>query len=173
MIPACLKTPNQFFRIFNRDLSISPIRSEPGLENGLMATVQCFFRDDGEDDLAGERAHSCGPSTGNQRIECFWSFFRRSRMFWWINFFEDLIDNGSINMSKTINRESLWYCFHRIIQADHDFVTLHLNTHYIRAPRHETAPGRPDERLLLPETLMGKTSRNLCRKRRLQRLHQC
>lgn len=131
------------------------VRSDPGSENGTMAAIQCYLRADGEDDLAGEKAHRYGPSTSNQRIECFWSFLRRSRMSWWINFFKDLTDNGALNMANTMHKESLWFCFNHIIQSDLDFVTLHWNTHYIRPSRHETTPGRPDELFFLPERSGG------------------
>ena len=47
------------------------VRSGPGSENRTMAAIQCYQRADAEDDLAGEKAHRYGPSTGNQRIECF------------------------------------------------------------------------------------------------------
>ena len=53
-----------------------------------------FLRADCADDLAGEKSHRYCPSTGNQRIEAWWAYLRRSRLTWWINFFKDLVDHG-------------------------------------------------------------------------------
>ena len=41
------------------------LRTDCGTENSLMATMQCLLRADGEDELAGEKSHRYGPSTGN------------------------------------------------------------------------------------------------------------
>ncbi len=52
-----------------------------GTENGIMASLQSFFQDD-------IHSHRYVPSPQNQRIEAWWSYFRRSRITWWINFFK-------------------------------------------------------------------------------------
>ena len=116
--------------------------------------LQCsasLFRENGQDDLAGTNAHRYGPSTGNQRIECWWSHSRHCRMTWWINFFKDLADEGTINMANPLDSECLWFSFNELIQTDLEFVKIHWNTHYIRRSRHETVPGRPDELFFVPE----------------------
>ena len=123
------------------------MRSDLGSENETMAAIQCYLLADGEHDLAGEKAHRYGPSKSNQRIECFWSFLRRSRMSWWMNFFKDLNDNCALILASAMHKENIWFCFNHIIQTDLDFVKLH----YIRPSRHETTTGRPDELFFLPE----------------------
>ena len=65
-----------------------------GTENIVIAGTQRFLRADCNDDLAGEKSHRYGPSTGNQRIEAWWANLRRSHLTWWINFFKDLVDRG-------------------------------------------------------------------------------
>ena len=60
------------------------LRTDCGTENGIMAAIQCDFHGDTD-------AHIYGPSPANQRIEAWWSFYRRSRSTWWINYFKDLI----------------------------------------------------------------------------------
>ena len=44
-----------------------------------------------------------------------------------------------------LEMEWLWFCFSNLIQQDLDHVKDHWNTHYIRRPRYDTVPGRPDE----------------------------
>lgn len=56
--------------------------------------MQCLLRANGNDEFSGEKAHRYGTSTGNQRIECWWSHLKKSRTTWWINFFKDLVDRG-------------------------------------------------------------------------------
>lgn len=63
-------------------------------ENVVIAGAQSFLRADCNNDLAGKKAHCCDPSTGNQWIEAWWSYFCRSRLTWWINIFKDLVDHG-------------------------------------------------------------------------------
>ena len=46
-----------------------------GTENGIMAGIHTFFRDDPD-------SHRYVPSPRNQRIEGWWSFFRRSHVSW-------------------------------------------------------------------------------------------
>ena len=64
-----------FFLEFVKEHSGCPIllRTDCGTENGIMATMQCFVTQDGNDEFAGEKAHKYGSSPSNQRIECWWS----------------------------------------------------------------------------------------------------
>ena len=57
----------------------SLVRTNCGTENVLIAGVQSFLRADCNGDLAGEKAHCYGPSTGNQRIEA-WAGLFESRL---------------------------------------------------------------------------------------------
>lgn len=127
------------------------LRTDCGTENGVIAGIQCFLRADGQDQFAGEKSHIYGSSTSNQRIECWWSHFRRSRLTWWINFFKDLKEQGSLLQGNVLHEEGIWFCFSEIIQRELDFVRLHWNTHYIRKSRHDTVAGKPDELYFLPE----------------------
>ena len=117
------------------------LRTDCGTENGVMATMQCLLRADGEDELAGEKSHRYGPSTGNQRIESFWSHLRKGCTTWWMNFFKDMSDRGILNLGNVIHMETLWFCFAQLLQQDLDFFSLYWNTHYIRPSRHETIAG--------------------------------
>ena len=114
------------------------VRSDCGTENGVLAAIQCEFRGTAD-------AHVFGSSPSNQRIEGWWSFYRRNRSTWWINYFKDLIEKDEFHPGNQLEEEALWYCFSRILQEDLDLVREHWNTHRIRDSKHDTVPGRPDE----------------------------
>lgn len=120
------------------------VRTDCGTENGVLAAAQCYFMDDIE-------SHIYGSSPHNQRMEAWWSFYRRSRATWWINFFKDLMEQSVFTPGNDLQMECLWFCFSSLIQRDLDTVKDHWNTHLIRRSRHETVSGRPDELLYLPE----------------------
>lgn len=120
------------------------VRTDYGTENGLVAAAQCWFTND-------IGSHMYGTSQHNQRIEAWWSFFRRSRMTWWINFFKDLVERSICTTGNQLEMECLWFCFASLIQQDLNHVKDHWNSHYIRSSRHETISGRPNELFYLPE----------------------
>ena len=124
------------------------LRTDLGTENGIMASLQSFFQND-------LHSHRYVPSPRNQRIEAWWSYFRRSRTNWWINFFKDLEDQGTFNPTRELERECLWFCFSPLLQQDLEQLKEHWNTHYIRKSRHDTIPGRPDSLYYLPESHGG------------------
>ena len=66
-----------------------------GTENGTMASIHCFFRDN-------LNSHKYVPSTRNQRIECWWSYLRKSRTTWWINLFKDLEEQDIFNRASEL-----------------------------------------------------------------------
>ena len=115
-----------------------------GIENGLMASIHSFSRDD-------LISHRYVPSPRNQRSEAWWSYFRRSRTNWWINFFKDLEHQGTFNSASELESECLWSCFAPLLQEDIEQLKEHWNTHYIPKARHDTVSGRPDSLYHLPE----------------------
>ena len=97
-------------------------------------------------------AHSFGQSTSNQRIEGWWSFYRRNRSTWWINLFK----NFCWALVRKWNRYGTFVVlFFKLTQKDVDMVKQHWNTHYIRKSRHDTVSGRPDELFFIPESHGG------------------
>ena len=120
------------------------LRTDCGTENGVMAALQCEFRSSSD-------SHFFGTSPANQRIESWWSQFRRSRSTWWINYFKDLIEKGHLNTDNGLQMQCLWICFSSLIQKDLDEVKEHWNTHRIRPSRFDTISGIPDELFYLPE----------------------
>lgn len=65
-----------------KSVGVVPMRLRTDLrtENGTMAAIQCTLRHAHTDYYAGSSSHSYGSSTANQRIESWWSFFRRRRL---------------------------------------------------------------------------------------------
>ena len=73
------------------------LRSDCGTENVIVAGIQAYFRATGNDEFFGEKSHQYGGSSPSiQRIEGWWSFFRRSirNSGWWINLFTDMCGSG-------------------------------------------------------------------------------
>lgn len=127
------------------------VRSDCGTENGIMAAMQCFFRQNGDDCLAGDNAHKYGSSPANQRIECWWSFFRRGRAGRWIDLFKDMVTAGILDLGNSLHMECSWFCFQPLIDSELDKVKVHWNTHRIRSSRHQgTVSGVPDILYYLP-----------------------
>ena len=75
------------------------VYTDPGSENGLVAAMQCYLRGEGLDEYAGSLAHKYVTSTSNQRIECQWSYFRKQKSSWWVDFFNDLNESDILNLT--------------------------------------------------------------------------
>ena len=116
------------------------LRSDCGTENGIMAAMQCQF-------CSQANAHFYGTSPTNQRIESWWSQFRKDHSTWWINYFKDLREKNIFNPDNELQSECLWLCFSAsdVIQKDLDYMKKQWNTHRIRDSKHETIPGIPDQ----------------------------
>lgn len=52
------------------------------------------------DSMAGEKSFLYGKSVENQRIEAWWGFLRKSIADWWMRFFKDLTDSGSLRQQQ-------------------------------------------------------------------------
>ena len=81
-------SPNKIATFYARtvsELGGCPVEliTDLGIENGLAAAMQSFFRDNPE-------AHRYVSSPRNQRIEGWWSYYSKNCCAWWRNFFSDL-----------------------------------------------------------------------------------
>eukprot|EP00794_Sanderia_malayensis_P012403 gene12403-13687_t len=56
----------------------------------------------------------------NQRIEAWWAFLRRSWSSWWMDFFKDMVDSGSLDLINQLHCKCLWFCFSKTIQNELD-----------------------------------------------------
>lgn len=147
------KIPARFYLDALQELNGCPsiLQTDCGTENVIIAAMQSYLRANGDDEFAGEKAHRYGSSPANQRIEGWWSFFKRSRTSWWINLFKDMTESGELELGRRFHMENLWFCYNKIIQKELDQVRDHWNSHYIRKSRHDTIPGVPDILYYLPE----------------------
>lgn len=121
----------------------SLLRTDCGTENGLMAAIQCFLHQN-------EKAHLFSRSVSNQRIENWWSHMRRGFSGWIINFFKDLVAEGSLLPGDHLHKQCVWFVFSGFLQQQLDEVMRQWNSHYIRSqPR--IISGVPNEMYYLPE----------------------
>ncbi|XP_022786842.1 uncharacterized protein LOC111327021 isoform X2 [Stylophora pistillata] len=146
---------SQFLLAYRRECSGCPIlvRTDCGTENGTVAAIQSYFRQEGNDEFAGEKSHTYGTSPANQRIECWWSSLRRARTSWWIDHFSNIVNTGLVDTK--LSKECLWFCYERVLQDELDKVKHHQNTHRICPSRHSTVPGIPNVLYHLPHRSDG------------------
>ena len=97
------------------------------------------------------RAHRYGSSPSNQRIENWWSHFKRGYSSWIIDFFKQLVHDGKFILGNVFHMECAWFSFSHLIQRELDKTRHEWNTHFIRKSRHDTISGIPDELYFLPE----------------------
>ncbi|XP_041864343.1 uncharacterized protein LOC121654328 [Melanotaenia boesemani] len=139
------------------EFGVFPMRlcTDCGTENGLMAALHCSLRSEQSDELAGTRSHMYGTSTSNQRIESWWSYFRKQRIQFWIDLFGDLRERHLFNGSYEHTR-LLRHCFLDVLQKELDEYKHHWNTHIIRPVRQSNCPsGRPEAMYFLPHRFNG------------------
>ena len=131
--------PAHLFLTTVKDLGYCPtkLRSDFGTENGIMADCQCVLVND-------VNAHSYGTSVANQRIENWWSHYKRSFTSWVIDFFKQMVADGILILGHHIHMECVWFVFAQFLQNQLDEVCYEWNTHFIRQSRHDTIPGVPD-----------------------------
>ena len=120
------------------------VRTDCGTENVTVAAIQSLV-------TGNVQSHIYGTSPGNQRIEAWWSFYRRQHSQWWIELFEGLVEFGSYHPGHVQETECLRFCFMRLIQKELDSVRQQWNTHRIRpSAGARCPPGIPDELYYLP-----------------------
>ena len=127
------------------------LRTDCGTENGHMAAMQVILRRHHFDAQAAN-SHRYGSSISNQRIECWWSFFRKGRISFLIGLFKGLVDCGHLDLHDSLDIACLRYAFMGYVEHELHLVTTYWNTHRIRnSPLHPSPGGIPDEMFYLPE----------------------
>ena len=122
------------------------VRTDCGTENVTIAAMQNFV-------LPNRRSHVYGTSPGNQRIESWWSFYRRHRSQWWIELFEDLVAQDLFHPGNVLETDLLRFCFMQVLRNDLAEVAAMWNMHRIRPSNGARCPaGIPDELYFLPPT---------------------
>ena len=159
-----------------RDLNLVPrkIRADRGSENVVIGGIQRFLRRSHNDSASEMQSFSYGKSTNNQRIEAWWSFFRRSRTNWWINFFKDLEETTDFDQSVYHHFECVRFCFLTIIQTELDETKKMWNSHRIRYVRNSECPGgRPDVLFFAPHHSGGRDCKFPLLQSELQLAKEC
>ena len=105
-----------------------------GTENGVIAALQQVFHDDANNQQT--YGHRYVASTSNQRIEAWWSQFRKSRSEWWINLFKDLTASGAFSPGNLTQTYCIRYCFMDILQKELDYVASSWNEHFYKRNYH-------------------------------------
>ena len=116
------------------------VRTDCGTENVLVAAIQSAA-------VHSPTAHVYGTSPGNQRIESWWSFLRRSHSQWWIDLFETFIDADGFHPGNVRETDLLRFCFMHILQTNLDDVRRQWNTHRIRPSTNARCPAGVPESL--------------------------
>ena len=120
------------------------VRTDCGTENTLVAAIQVWA-------TGNSGAHVYGTSPANQRIESWWSFFRRCHSQGWIDIFELMVDAGEFQPGNLKQIDCLRFCFMWLIQQDLNKIILEWNTHRIRPTAGASGPaGIPDQMYFLP-----------------------
>jgi len=120
------------------------VRTDCGTENTVIAAIQTFV-------IGSQDALIYGTSPGNQRIESWWSFFRRSRAQYWIDFFQALVDCGGFQAGHVMQTDCSRFCFMELIQKDLNIVKDQWNSHRIRPSVWARCPaGVPNELYYVP-----------------------
>ncbi|CAL8241411.1 unnamed protein product [Gadus morhua 'NCC'] len=132
------------------------LRTDCGTENGDMAAIQCSLREDHTDEFAGPLSHMYGTSTANQRIESWWSIFRKQRTQFWMDLFSDLRDRHYFNGTHE-HKCLVRYVFLGIFQKELDEHRELWNNHTIRPVRQSLCPsGKPETMYHLPHRFGGR-----------------
>lgn len=123
------------------DLGVFPycVRTDCGTENGLIAAAQSFLHRKND-----HKAHMFGSSHHNQRIESWWSQFRRLKSGYLMGFFKDMVEEGLYNTGNPSHKACAFFCFAVLIQRELDECREQWNCHYIRSSKSSEVHGRPD-----------------------------
>ena len=114
--------------------------------------MQTFFRRNDNDEFSGNRSFQYGKSTSNQRIESWWSIYKRDTIQKYLDYFKDLRDCGQYDYTGNVHVEALKFSFYGVIQDDLDNLVDYWNNHKIRTSKLSESPdGRPSVIYELPE----------------------
>lgn len=91
------------------------VRSDMGTENGSVEVIQKA--------VVGDDSFRYGRSTTNQRIESWWSFFRRQLAQYWMNIFEEFKDDGKFT-GDYLDKNLIRFCFTNIVQVRNCLISM-------------------------------------------------
>ncbi|XP_061191700.1 uncharacterized protein LOC133199914 [Saccostrea echinata] len=136
------------------------VRGDAGTENGTVAAIQNFLREDDEDSFC-KKAFIYGKSTHNQRIERWWGILRGKCTDRWIHHFKELEKDGHFTIGEKLHITLVQYCYMQIIRKELEEVKLAWNYHRIRKQKTgDVVPGIPELLYHVPEMLGNPQCRN-------------
>ena len=128
------------------------IRCDDGSENSIIEPIQIALRSLDDDEFSGAGSFLIGTSSANQRIECYWSQFRKERPMWWRDFFKDLVNVGMLDIGVPAVTECIRYCFMDILREELTDVALRWNQHILAPSQNVSLPrGKPNSLYFLPQ----------------------
>ena len=91
-------------------------------------------------------------SSMNQRMEAYWSNFRKDRLGCWKHFLQDLVDLELFDASDPVQLDWLRFCFIELLREEITEVATAWNQHIISHHRNGGPTGRPGIMFFLPCT---------------------
>ncbi|KAK6189737.1 hypothetical protein SNE40_001736 [Patella caerulea] len=129
------------------------IRADRGTENVNVEDMQCILRHLQEENPV---SFIYGKSTGNQRIESWWSKLGLYGMTSWISHFKNLSNYGIIDTSKELDIQCILFCYIHLLHDELNEIVRLWNAHYIRKSTNPDQPnGRPDVLYYLSDQFGG------------------
>ena len=123
-----------------RKLNLVPkkVRADHGTENVMVDSAQTFLS------RSEDKPFVSGSSHTNQRIESWWSFFRKNRTSYIINLFRELINESLYDPGDPTQKAVAWFCFSDLIREELVLCMENWNSHYIRRSEYSCVHGRPE-----------------------------
>ena len=135
---------------------------QPKLVQILDQKILKFFPRNDNDQFSGNRSFKYGKSTSNQRIESFWSTYKRDTIQKYLDYFKGLRDSGQYDDTDNFHVEALKFTFYGVIKNDLDSLVDYWNDHKIRTSKLSESPdGRPSVIYELPEKYNAEDHRML------------
>ena len=115
-----------------------------GFKNGDIAAVHSFL-------TGSNLSHRYGASHTNQRIENWWSHFKRSFTVWVIDYFKQLVHDGIFVHGNIVHMECISFVYADFLQRKLDEVKNEWNPYTIRYTKGCQVSGIPNQFFYLPE----------------------
>lgn len=135
-------------------------RTDPGTENSTTAAIQTVLSQN-------QSSHRFVTSVRNQRIEAWWSYFKRNKAQWWMDYFSDLSSAGIYNPDHKFQKSCFQFCFMNLLQKELDNIAVSWNSHQIRSNTGSCPAGIPNEIYLLYDISANQILNNHLIKNRL------
>ena len=129
----------------DQGLCLNLPRTECGSENGDIAAVYCFL-------TRNNLSYGYGASHANQRIENWWSHFKRSFSAWVIDYLKQLVHEGIFVPGNVVHMENTWFVHADFLQRKLDEVKNDWNLHTMRYAKGCPVSGITNHLYYLPES---------------------